>query len=136
VGCPQKVNCLTKDAVAKTLKDFRPRLDERECKFLIWVLDKFREDVATLEQERRKTEGLYYSLQNELRIGATTPELWMLQAARRRLHQLNDMCLDWKDQIAYDMIKRLKGLLSETIIHPRSYPERLLNRLIFGSKNV
>jgi len=125
-----------KEATSKGLRDLRPRLDVREIRFLIHVLEDYLVTLDSMLKEEKAVEREVARLTRDFRKLAAYEILVELRAKRKQLGELKVWRFREQVVVAKDLMRRFEGLLKGEKRHPKWLAERSLSKLGFGSKNV
>lgn len=118
------------------VKEFRPRLDSRELRFLIHVLKAYDTMLTLKADELKAVEDEVWRLTKEFRKWQAYEILKQLKAKRAEFSNLKAQRLSKQATICRDFIKRLEGLLNGKKPHPKWLAEYSLSKLEFGSKTI
>ena len=125
-----------KETTVKGLRDLRPRLDLREIRFLIHVLEDYLVTLDSMLKEEKAVEREVARLTREFGRLAAYEILVELRTKRKLLEELKAWRFQKQAVVAKDLMRRFEGLLKGEKRHPKSLAERSLSKLGFGSKNV
>lgn len=120
----------------KNLKDFRPRLDEREIRFLIFALENFSVTLEVLMKDQEKADSQEWRSKKKLLKWRDYKLLLDWKAKKRLLQDLEAWQFDKQLRIANDVKRRFEGLLMGRKPHPKWLPSLFLDELGFGTKKV
>ena len=125
-----------KEATVKGLRDLRPRLDMREVRFLIHVLEDYLVTLDSMLKEEKAVEREVARLTRDFRKLAAYEILVELRVKQKLLEELKACRFQKQAVVAKDLMRRFEGLLKGEKRHPKWLVERSLSELEFGSKNV
>jgi len=125
-----------KEATAKGLRDLRPRLDMREIRFLVHVLENYLVTLDSMLKEENSIEREVVCLTRDFRKLVAHEILVELRAKRKLLEELKAWRFREQVVVTKDLMRRFEGLLKGAKRHPKWLAERSLSKLGFGSKNV
>jgi len=117
------------DAIKLSEKEFRPRLDGRELRFLIRVL-RSHEDLLNMKaNELKGIESEVWRLTREFRKWQTYEILKQLKAKRAELSNLRAQQTSKQATVCRDFIRRFEELLDGKKPHPKWLATRCLEEL-------
>jgi len=125
-----------KEATVEALRDLRPRLDVREIRFLIHVLEDYLVTLDSMLKEEKAVDREVVCLTRDFRKLAAYEILVELRAKRKLLEELKAWRFHEQAVVTKDLMRRFEGLLKGAKRHPKWLAERSLSKLGFGSKNV
>ena len=125
-----------KEATAKGLRDLRPRLDMREIRFLVHVLEDYLVTLDSMLKEEKAVDHEVVCLTRDFRKLVAHEILVELRAKRKQLEELKAWRFHEQAVVTKDLMRRFEGLLKGEKRHPKWLAERSLSKLGFGSKNV
>ena len=125
-----------KEATVKGLRDLRPRLDMREIRFLVHVLEDYLVTLDSMLKEEKAVDREVVCLIRDFRKLAAYEILVELRAKRKLLEELKAWRFREQVVVAKDLIRRFEGLVKGERRHPKWLAEHSLSELEFGSKNV
>lgn len=117
-------------------REFRPRLDSRELRFLIYVLKAYDTILTLKANELKAVEDEVWRLTKEFRKWQAYEIFKQLKAKRAELSILKVQRLSEQATVCRDFIRRFEGLLNGKKPHPKWLAEHSLGKLEFGSKTI
>ena len=125
-----------KEATVRGLRDLRPRLDMREIRFLIHILENYLVTLDSMLKEESSIEREVVRLTRNFRKLVAHEILVELRAKRKLLEELKAWRFHEQAVVTKDLMRRFEGLLKGEKRHPKWLAEHSLSKLGFGSKNV
>jgi hypothetical protein len=121
LGCFEEVKDLVKEACAKTLKVLRPRLNELDLRFLLWVLEVFEMEISELMSQEKRADNELFMQKREFLKWKCWRELVKLRVKRRLLNDFKGWDLHTQRLVAASMKRRIRVLLEGGKKHPWYY---------------